>query len=65
MKPIVEFRYIFYQGWSETRSASSSLLSNFASYYTIVRVQVNQEELKLNGTHQLRVYDSNVNLEKT
>lgn len=28
-------------------------------------VEVNQEELKLNGTHQLHVYDSNVNLEIT
>ena len=33
------------------------LLFNFTLQYDIRRVQVNQDRLKLNGTHQLQVYD--------
>jgi len=38
------------------------MLLNCALEYTIRRVQVNQDGLKLNGTHQLLVYVDDVNI---
>ena len=38
------------------------MLFNFALEYAIRRVQVNQDEFKLNGTHQLVAYADGVNV---
>jgi len=47
---------------SKTGDALLSSLLNFALDYAIRRVQVIQDSLKLNGTHQLLVYADDVNI---
>ena len=42
--------------------ALSPLLFNFAMEYAIKRVQVNQDGLKISGTHQLLSYADDVNI---
>ena len=44
------------------RDALLPLLFNFALEYAIRRVQVKQDGLKLNGTHQLLAYTDDINM---
>ena len=42
--------------------ALSPLIDNFVLEYAIRRIHVNQDGLKLNGTHQLLVYAGDINI---
>jgi hypothetical protein len=44
------------------KAALSPLLFSFALEHAIRKIQANLERLKLNGTHQILVYDDGVNL---
>jgi len=44
------------------RDALSPFLFNFTLEYSIRRVQIKQNGLKLNGTHQHQVYDVDINI---
>jgi len=44
------------------QDAFSPLFVNFALEYAIGRVQINQDGLKLNCTHQLLVYVDDINV---
>jgi hypothetical protein len=44
------------------QDALSPFFFNFAVEYATGRVQVNQDDLKLNGTHQLLVFADDVNV---
>jgi len=50
------------KGWFETRRRFITIAFQLSLEYAIRRVQVNQDDLKLNGTHQLLVHSYDVNV---
>ena len=64
MKPIAKSRYIFYQGWSKTRRCFINTTFHLCFRLCYYEGPSKPGGMEMNGTHQLLVYDSNVNLEK-
>jgi len=57
---MVSDRFLIRNGLKQGE-ALITMLFNFALDYAIKKVQVNQNSLKLNGTHQLLAYADDVN----
>ena len=52
----------FYKEWFETRRYFFAIAFHLCFRYAIRMIQVNQDDLKLNGTHQLLVYVDGINV---
>ena len=52
----------FLLGWLETRRCSIAIAFNSGLQYTITKVHVNQDALKLICTYQLVVYADDINI---
>jgi hypothetical protein len=62
MKPIAESEYVNIKHSFKKGDALMPLLFNFAVEYAIRKAQVNQDGLKLHGTHLLVVFADDVNI---